>query len=151
MSRSIRASCECCAICHSPWQTVKLSKSSGIFSPVLLLKGPCSENRSFEYLTVVSPIPPHPIVRAHYHQKLKSAAIRLSSETKTGAHQPHHTSQCSTPTFRKEQGPSAGPWARIGRVRGKLVKINLALNISAQMADFATILHKKRLFTSKHF
>lgn len=81
--------------------------------------------------------------------KLESVVIPLSGDTKTGAAQHHHTSQCSTPTCSKEQGPSAAP--RIHRVQSKLVKINLILNISAQMAEFAMSLHKKRLFTSKHF
>lgn len=31
------------------------------------------------------------------------------------------------------------------------MKIDLTLNVSAQTANFAMILHKKRLFTSKHF
>lgn len=81
--------------------------------------------------------------------KLESVVIPLSGDTKTGAAQHRHTSRCSTPTYSKEQGPSAAP--RIRRVQGKLVKIDLILNISAQTAEFAMSSHKKRLFTSKHF
>lgn len=67
VSGSIRASHECCAVLHRPWQTAKLSKSSGFFSPVLLLKGPFSEKHSLGCHIVASPIPLHPIIRTRYH------------------------------------------------------------------------------------
>lgn len=67
VSGSIRASYECCAVSHRPWQTAKLSKSSGFFSPVLMLKGPFSEKHSLGCHIVASLIPLHPIIRARYH------------------------------------------------------------------------------------
>lgn len=45
-------------------------QSSGFFSPVLLMKGPCSEMHSFECRIVVSPISLHPIVTAQCYWKL---------------------------------------------------------------------------------
>lgn len=90
---------------HCPQQTTKLSKSSCFFSPVLLMKGPCSEMHSFECHIVVSPISLHPIVREHCHWKLENVA--LSGGTKAEVGQLHHTSQCNTPIFRKECGPPA--------------------------------------------
>lgn len=60
----------CFAMFHCPQQTTRLSKSSGFYSPVLVMKGPCSEMHSFECQTVVSPIPLHPIERAHCYWTL---------------------------------------------------------------------------------